>query len=85
MITVIDVIRAMGIEPTPELCWSVGDKVRDLYEREVGHLPVKVLRQKTYDKGSHCFAAYPEEWRPRVQEIIRSMQTETSRQGELAL
>lgn len=83
MITVIDVIRAMGLQPTKPETWKIGDAVRALYESEVGSLPVKVLRPKTNEPGSHCFAAYPDEWRPRIEAIVRSYRVEADRQLSL--
>jgi hypothetical protein len=82
-ITVVQVIRAMGIEPTPELTWSVGPMVRDLYESRVGHLPMKALRPKTNAGGTHCFAIYPEEMWSDIEKIVRAHQTEAARQRDL--
>jgi hypothetical protein len=83
MITVIDVIRELNIEPTKELSWSVGNAVRDLYERRHGELPQKALRQKTNEEGSHCFAIYPEEMKEEIMNIILEHDFETKRQGDL--
>jgi hypothetical protein len=84
MITVVDVIKKMGIDPKPELTWSVGDLARDLWEAQFGQLPPKELRPKTAgDGGSHCFAVYPASWEPIIMVIIRRHKTEKDRQGEL--
>jgi hypothetical protein len=36
-ITVLDVIRDMGLEPTEELVMAVENKMRDYYEHRTGH------------------------------------------------
>lgn len=82
-ITVVQVIRELGIEPAPELSWSVGCKVRDIYERSFGHLPPKELRHKTNDHGTHCFAIYPDNMRPVIANIVREHRTEAARQTSL--
>jgi hypothetical protein len=81
-ITIIDVMRDMSVEPTPELSWTVGDAVRDLWYQRYGILPEKQLRPKTYDQGSHCFAIYPESMRATIVRIIDGCQTEIERQGK---
>jgi len=71
-ITVPQVISDMGIEPEPALCWSVGNEMRDLYQmRNNNELPPKDLRQKTNADGTHCFAIYPEEYRPDIERKVR--------------
>jgi hypothetical protein len=80
VITVVDVIKAMGLEPTPALTWSVGNTVRDAYERATGSLPVKALREKTSGVGSHCFAIYPAEWRVKIEEVVKLHRVEASKQ-----
>jgi hypothetical protein len=82
-ITVIDVMRDMGIEPDTQLAWRVGARVRDAYEWQTGSAPPKHLRDKTNDGGSHCFAVYPESMRKRIELIIRNQRTYEQRQGEL--
>ena len=71
--TVIDICRALGYEPVPPLIWQIGAAVRDDYAGIVGALPMKGLRQKTSGLGSHCFALYPPEYRPRAASLIRAM------------
>lgn len=82
-ITVIDVFRSMGREPTPKHTWTVGTQVRLLYEKTTGFPPMKLLRPKTYSGGSHCFAIYPESWRATIREIIETLDTEEETQPEL--
>jgi hypothetical protein len=83
VITVIEVMREMGIEPTNELSWRVGAAARDAYVWQFGHEPPKDIRPKTHDRGSHCFALYPTEMKPRLKLIIRGYMTEAARQGDL--
>lgn len=80
MITIIDVCRIMGVEPTPELTWAVGAAVRDLWVERHGVLPEKELRPKTAGPGSHCFAIYPETMRDEIENIIAKHHTEAARQ-----
>lgn len=82
-ITIIDVMRELRVEPVPELTWSIGAAVRDYYERLHGRAPEKELRTKTCGAGSHCFAIYPQDMRPKIVSIIRLHQLESQRQGEL--
>jgi hypothetical protein len=79
-LTVIDVMRDLGLEPTPEVTWPVGAIVRDLYEQRYGCLPEKKLRPKTSGEGTHCFAVYPTSMRPEIEKVIRAHQTEAARQ-----
>jgi hypothetical protein len=82
-ITVVDVCRELGVEPYSDLTWSVGARVRDLYEARFGYLPGKELRPKTRDRGSHCFAVYPVSMRDAIAEIIGTHRTEARRQRDL--
>lgn len=84
-ITVIDVFRSMGREPTPKHTWAVGTRVRLAYEEATGNPPEKLLRQKTYSGGSHCFAVYPESWRKTIMSFIESIETDDQSQPELPL
>jgi hypothetical protein len=84
MITVIDVIRSMGVEPTPDLTWSVGSIVRGIYKQRCGELPQKDLRRKTdRSGGTHCFAVYPEAMRADIERVVKSHTVEASRQLDL--
>ena len=81
-ITIIDVMRELKLECHPNVTWVVGAQVRDLYEDMTGHLPTKVLRQKTKGIGSHCFAIYPSSMRRDIERIILAHVVEAARQGE---
>jgi hypothetical protein len=83
MITVVQVMLDIGIEPTNELCWPVGNEVRDVWVLENGRPPFKELRQKTNGHGSHCFAVYPADWYFRIRAIILRHNAEAQRQGDL--
>lgn len=80
MITVVDVMRDLGLEVTPSLSWSIGAAVRALYEERYGALPDKALRAKTNGAGSHCFAVYPEHMRADIVAIVRRHKVESDRQ-----
>lgn len=75
MITVIDVIREWGIEPTRRMTVTVGTVVREQWrDKNNGELPLKALRPKTNGKGSHCIAVYPDEWRTIILDAIANYQ-----------
>lgn len=83
-ITVIDVMKSMNIEITPDMSWSVGAAVRERWRMtHNGELPKKGLRSKTAGTGSHCFAVYPREWDKVIREIVMSFTTQKQKQGEL--
>ncbi len=82
-ITIIDVCRALSVDPEPRLTWPVGNAVRDLYEGRYGALPEKALRTKTAGTGSHCFAIYPEDMRGDIERIIRLHDWERQSQCDL--
>lgn len=78
-ITTIQVFASLGIAATNEQTWTVGNRMQRLWVKEHGAQPPKDNRQKTNGPGSHCFALYPPEWRPRiVAEIARVMTIERS-------
>jgi hypothetical protein len=85
LITVIDVCRELDVEPRPDMTWSVGNLMREWYESNVGELPRKELRNKTYGGGSHCFAVYPQAMRQKIASLILAHDIEQSRQGRLDL
>jgi hypothetical protein len=82
-ITVIDVIRDMGIETSNGLDWVVGSKMAHWYERHTKCAPVKDNRKKTNSGGSHCFALYHESYRERIESFVRATLFEAARQPEL--
>jgi hypothetical protein len=82
-ITVIEVMREMGVEPAPDVSTAIGNRVRDEYEALYGVLPPKALRPKTNGGGSHCFAVYPVEMKPTIERVVREHGAEAARQGSL--
>lgn len=82
-ITVLQVFAAMGIKPSNEQAWSVGNRMQNLYKLEHGEQPPKDNRPKTSGHGSHCFALYPAHWRPRIEAEIRKLQAVDRAQGDL--
>lgn len=85
MITVIDVARSMGVELSREDAWRIGAAIRDRYKAQNDRLPPKELRPKTSGIGSHCFAVYPESYRPLIERAIRSAGAVRTKQGSLPL
>ena len=78
-ITVIDVSRAIGVEPVKEHTWAVGQIAVQKYRQHHGRLPVKDLRTMTCAVGVHSFALYPTDWWPVIEEAIRSVGGEWDR------
>lgn len=71
--TVIDILRAWGIEPEARVTWALGAAARDAFAARYGELPAKALRTKTAGKGSHCFAVYPAHDRAFIEGVIRGL------------
>jgi len=82
-ITVIDVMRDLGLEPSNGAAWEIGAAVRVAWETENGELPRNELRRKTAGGGSHCLAVYPPGWRPRIEQIVRRFVTTRALQPDL--
>jgi hypothetical protein len=85
--TVIDVLRALQIEPAPAVSWACGIAVRDAWIARTGEPPPKGLRTKTSGHGSHCFALYEDNDRSFVESVVRAtcndIAATTSAQGRL--
>jgi hypothetical protein len=73
-ITVVDVCRAMRVEPDKHLMWSVGNAMSRSWHKEHGDWPPSALRSKTNGGGSHRFAVYPEGRRAQIELLIRAHQ-----------
>lgn len=72
MITIIEVFRSLGYEPTPHLTWQAGALIRDEWKSQHNDAPpVKDNRRKTNTKGSHCFALYPQSFRPYMELYVK--------------
>ena len=82
-ITVIDVFREVGAEPTKDKTWAVGQMMQAHYAREHGHQPPKDLRVKTCGVGVHCFAIYPVEYRQVIASYIKRVNADAERQMAL--
>lgn len=70
MITVPDVMRELDLDWTNEEAWHIGAAVRERWRQLHGSLPKKQLRKKTCGAGSHCFAIYPENFKPEIRRIV---------------
>lgn len=83
----VDRIKALGYETDKRLSWACGDAVRDEWLRQEGELPEKALRPKTNSKGTHCFAIYPESFRPVVDALVRriALEYEAAAASQLSL
>jgi hypothetical protein len=84
LVTVMEMCRRMNVEPTPDLCVSVGQTVARLYKSETGREPERPLQPKTRGGGTHCIAAYPESFAERTGEAIRTYGAEAARQTSFA-
>jgi hypothetical protein len=66
----------LGLEPTPELTWAAGAKVRDSWMELTGLEPARALRKKTSGTGSHVFAVYPPDFIEQADSIIMKVAEE---------
>lgn len=82
-ITVPQVFAHLGIMPTNEQSWAVGNRMQHAYASEFGEQPPKDNRPKTNGGGSHCFALYPATWQPRIEAAIREVVKFNDAQGKL--
>ena len=82
-ITVIDVFKALGLEPSPKMTWSAGHLMRSRYQEIYGRLPPKELRPKTNGNGVHCFAIYPDGFRGEIEKCIAGLGVEKAAQPDL--
>lgn len=69
--TLVEVMSALGVAPHKTLTWSLGRQAAALHVERYGVPPRKVDRAKTRGTGSHSFAAYPEEFVPELEKLIR--------------
>jgi hypothetical protein len=85
-ITIIDVIRDMGLEPNDTMDWAVGLRfAKWFYEFTGGMEPEKWNRNGTKDsRRVHCFAHYPECFRHKMESMVREYKFEQSRQTRFA-
>lgn len=82
-ITIIEVMRDMGVEPTKDVSWPVGETVSNHWESLHGERPLRRTCPKTNGGGSHSFAVYPEEWRPLIEKIVNEHKPDPSKQMSL--
>lgn len=83
LITVIDVFRELGLETDKDKTWAVGNAVMRRYQSDFGCQPMKDNRPKTNGEGSHCFALYPDSYRPIIRQCIESVHANAARQTDM--
>lgn len=83
MITVPQVARSMGRTLDHPRATAIGNAVRDLFEKQCGTPPIKLLAPKTNGGGSHCHAHYPAEWEPIIRDMINKVQAQDDAQTNL--
>ena len=82
-ITTKQVIKAMGLHPTHNQSTAIGLRAQAEYAKEFHEQPPKDNRPKTYGKGVHCFALYPETWRGKIEVHINAVMDTGRNQGDL--
>ena len=82
-ITVMQVFKALGVQPDPKVSWSVGSRIAAAYAEEYGKQPPKENRPKTSGGGSHCFAIYPATWRRKIEKAIKDVVAFQRSQGDM--
>jgi hypothetical protein len=70
-LTIHDVAGGMSCVLPDRDAMAIGAAVAAAWEWQTGTPPLKDLRNKKKGPGSHCFALYPEAFRPRIELIIR--------------
>ena len=83
MRSVVEIIRSMGLEPEPQLCWSVGEIISKRFKDRHGTFPPTDLRKKTYGKGSHQHRVYPPEFWPEIEVLVKEHATTAAQQTDL--
>lgn len=83
MRSVVEIIKAMALEPEPQLCWSVGEIISKRYVDRHGTFPPTELRPKTYGRGSHQHRVYPETYWPEIEELVRAHNAAAAQQSDL--
>ena len=73
-VTVPAMIAELNLKYSKRLAWAAGNLCRHRWEELTGEQPAKELRKKTLGGGSHCFAVYPESFRPEMKRLIESLQ-----------
>ena len=82
-ITIIDVMRALGVPTHKSLTWPIGLRVMNRFVQRFHRQPVKRLRTKTCGECVHCFAVYPKSFRADIEMVICEFTNEVGAQGEL--
>ncbi len=70
MLSVMDVCWESNITPIKEITRQAGNIARNLYKEKYKKLPIKELRPKVAQSGSHCIAVYPKSFRKALQSAI---------------
>jgi len=79
--TVISFCRRMNVEPTPDLCATVENRMAHRYKAATGIDPERPLQPKTQGGGTHCIASYPEWFVPQIREEIRAYGADAAKQS----
>tara|TARA_Y100000310_G_C20369726_1_gene662951 strand:- start:17 stop:313 length:297 start_codon:yes stop_codon:yes gene_type:complete len=82
-VTIPAMIAELKLKYTKRLAWAAGNLCRHRWQEMTGTLPTKELRQKTTGEGSHCFAVYPNTFRPEMRRVLVSLQAADDEQLRL--
>jgi hypothetical protein len=81
LVTVMEVCRRIDVEPAPDLCTTIRQRVAHRWKKEKKVDPKRPLQPKTRGGGSHCIASYPEWFVPTIIEEIRKYGAAAAKQA----
>ena len=70
MITVVERIAALGLEPDQELAWRVGAAIRRRWVEAYRDHPATELQPAATASGSSPVAVYPSLWKHQIDSLI---------------
>ena len=70
-ITVLDVFRSLGVEPTSKHTRWAGSEVARVWRRTTGTETVLERRPNAAGRGLRAACTYPESWRPEIEAVVR--------------
>lgn len=83
-VTVPQVFKSLGLEYDKHVNWGVGREIERKFRKAFGRPPTKDNGPKSNRRsGSHCFAHYPDDWRPKIEAAIRRRQVQEAKQKDM--
>ena len=83
VVSVVEVFGALGLPALPHHTQVAGLAVGKLWRDMTGTETVQGKCRKTAGHGAHHQAVYPEDWRPRIEGVVRAVAGRPARQRNL--